>query len=400
MTSTDHLRRRPGTAIFSYGFRPFFLFGALWAVLSMLLWLATLTGVAQLPTRLDLVSWHAHEFLFGYLSAIIAGFLLTAVPNWTGRSPLAGWQLAGLFAVWVLGRFLIALSALVPVGLPETVDLLFPILLGAVILREIILGKNWRNLIVVALLVVFAVGNLLFHIEAAQDGFAAQGTGLRIGVAAVLIMISVIGGRIVPAFTRNWLVKAGQKDLPSAPMQTFDKTTILATIATLGLWVVLPLSVPTGAALIGIGALHVARMLRWKGHHTLSEPLLWVLHLGYLCVPLGALIEGFAILRSDVLAPGSAQHVWMAGAFGLMTLAVMARATLGHTGQHLTAGPASVMMFLCVIGSVVIRIGAGVWPEGADTFYAVSAILWIAAFAAFVTIHGAALVRPSAAPDG
>lgn len=399
MTSTDQLQRRSGTAIFSYGFRPFFLFGAAWAALSMLLWLAMLIGVADVPTRLDPVSWHAHEFLFGYLSAIVAGFLLTAVPNWTGRPALAGWPLVGLFTVWVVGRVLLALSALVPLGLPETVDLMFPVFLGTVILREIIAGQNWRNLVVVLLLAVFTFGNLLFHIEAAQDAFAAQGMGLRIGVAAVLIMISVIGGRIVPTFTRNWLVKTGQKDLPTPPMQTFDKVTLLATVGALALWVALPLFLQTGFALIAIGLLHVVRLVRWKGYHTLSEPLLWVLHLGYLCVPLGALIEGFAILEPDVLAPGSAQHVWMAGAFGLMTLAVMTRATLGHTGQQLAAGPGSVMIFLCVIGSVVIRIAAGLWPVGASFFYTVSAMLWIAAFAGFVAIYGAVLVKPPAAPD-
>lgn len=215
MTTTDQMRQWMGPALFSYGFRPFFLFGALWAAFAMVLWIALLSGLADLPTRLDPVSWHAHEFLFGYLGAVIAGFLLTAVPNWTGRLPVVGWPLAALFAVWVLGRIMIAMSAILPPGLPEAVDLLFPLALGGLILREIISGKNWKNLIVLAMLAVFTFANLLFHIDAAQGGVAASGIGMRLGIAAVLMMISVIGGRIVPSFTRNWMVKQGQTDLPT-----------------------------------------------------------------------------------------------------------------------------------------------------------------------------------------
>lgn len=388
MTSSEQMRLWTGPILFSYGFRPFFLFGAAWAACAMVLWISMLSGVLTLPTRLDPVSWHAHEFLFGYLGAVIAGFLLTAVPNWTGRLPVVGWKLAVLFCVWAAGRILILLSALLPLGLAEAIDLLFPVLLGAVILREIIAGKNWRNLIVLALLTVFALANLLFHIEAAQGIIAAQGTGLRIGVAAALMMISVVGGRIIPSFTRNWLVKAGQADLPVPPMQLFDKLTLAATVPALILWVAYPISRVTGVALLVLGVLHFARLVRWKGYHAKSEPLLWVLHVGYLFVPLGALTEGFAILFPDRLAPGAAQHLWMAGAFGLMTLSVMARATLGHTKQALSATPQSLVMFLCLIGSILSRIAAGFWPQNASDFYVISAILWIGAFAGFVVIFG------------
>jgi uncharacterized protein involved in response to NO len=359
----------------------------------MILWIAMLTGLADLPVRLDPVSWHAHEFLFGYLSAIIAGFLLTAVPNWTGRLPVVGWRLAGLFGLWVAGRLAIGISALLPVGLPEAVDLLFPLTLGGIILREIIAGKNWRNLVVLALLAVFTLANLTFHIEAARGIYAAQGYGLRLGIGAVVMMISVIGGRIVPSFTRNWMVKAGQTDLPAPPMQRFDKITLLATIAALGLWVTLPTAAVTGAALVVIGGLHTARLLRWKGLNTGAEPLLWVLHLAYLFIPLGAIVEGFAILRPDLLAPTSAQHLWMAGGFGLMTLAVMARATLGHTGQELRAGRGGVAMFLGIIGAVLARLAAGIWPDVSMHLYACSAVFWIGSFTGFVVLYGASLTR-------
>jgi uncharacterized protein involved in response to NO len=398
MTTSEQMRSWTGPALFSYGFRPFFLFGATWAATAMILWILMLKGLLTLPTRLDPVSWHAHEFLFGYLGAVIAGFLLTAVPNWTGRLPVVGWRLAGLFGVWVAGRILILISASLPLGLAEAIDLLFPILLGAVILREIIAGKNWRNLVVLVLLAVFTFANLLFHIEAAQGAFPAQGMGLRIGVAAALTMISLIGGRIIPSFTRNWLVKAGKTDLPTPPMQRFDRITLAATVVALFLWVVWPISDAAGVTLLIIGALHLRRLARWKGYHARTEPLLWVLHVGYLLVPLGAIVEGFAILLPDWLSPGVAQHLWMAGAFGLMTLSVMARATLGHTGQALTAGPGGVIMFMCLIGSVLSRVAVGIWPSNADLLYAISGTLWIGAFAAFVVIYGRLLVAPK--PEG
>ena len=383
-----------GISLFSYGFRPFFLFGASWAALAMLLWILMLSGIIDLPTRLDPISWHAHEFLFGYLGAIIAGFLLTAVPSWTGRKPMAGWPLAMLFAVWVLGRVCIAFSTILPGPIPAVMDLLFPVFLAGVILREIVAGKNWRNLLVLFLLVLFGSANLIFHVEAARGVIAAQGIGLRIGVAAVLMMISVIGGRIIPSFTRNWLVAKGQDDLPSLPMQRFDRVTLVVTAITLVLWISLPRSPWTGVALGVMGCLHLARVLRWKGHRTLGEPLLWVLHLGYLLVPLGGVIEGVAILKPDFLTPGTAQHLWMAGAFALMTLAVMSRATLGHTGQELKGGAGSIVMFLCILGSVLSRIIANLYPDMASTLYLLSAVFWITAFTGFILLYGGSLLKP------
>ncbi|WP_298863978.1 NnrS family protein [uncultured Sulfitobacter sp.] len=393
MTSTEQMRQWAGPALFSYGFRPFFLFGAIWAAAAMVLWIAMLADVLTLPTRLDPVSWHAHEFLFGYLGAIIAGFLLTAVPNWTGRLPVVGWRLAALFGIWILGRVAIGISALLLLGLPETIDLLFPVGLSGLILREIIVGKNWKNLIVLVLLAVFTFANLLFHLDAAHGGIAAQGVGMRLGVVSILIMISVIGGRIVPSFTRNWMIKQGQTDLPTPPMQRFDKATLVVTALALGIWVFMPDGKISGVALVLIAGLHIMRLARWKGINTLSEPLLWVLHLAYLMIPLGALSEGFAILQPDLIAIGSAQHLWMAGGFALMTLAVMVRATLGHTGQDLKASPAIVAIFGSVIAAVVMRLCAGIWPAGAMVLYSLSAVFWIGAFGGFAVLMGPSLLR-------
>ena len=399
-TTSSQMRAWTGPAILTYGFRPFFFGAAVWAALAMALWVPMLSGHLVLPTAFDPVSWHAHEFLFGYLGAVIAGFLLTAVPNWTGRLPIVGWRLGALALLWRGGRLAVAFSADLPPGLVAGIDLAFPVILGLAILREIVAGKNWRNLLVLMMLAGFATGNALFHWEAAQGTYAAQGYGLRLGLGAAILMIAVIGGRIVPSFTRNWLVKRGAGRLPAPPMQRFDKLALLALLAALLLWVALPLGVPTGAALLAAGALQIWRLARWAGDRTAREPLVLVLHVAYAFLPFGALALGVEAIWPGSLGGTAAQHLWMAGALGLMTLAVMTRATLGHTGQPLTAGPGTVALYVALVASVLLRLAAGLWPASASLLYAASGLAWIAAFGGFAVLYGAALLRAPAAKAG
>lgn len=387
-TTAGQMRAWRGPALFSFGFRPFFFFGASWAVVAMLLWIPALTGAIDLPTRFDPVSWHAHEFLFGYLGAVLAGFLLTAVPNWTGRLPIVGLPLAALFLLWLAGRVSVLFSGEMPGGLAATVDLAFPLVLGMVILREIVAGKNWRNLVVLALLGLFATGNALFHIENAQAGYAAQGYGFRLGLATAVLMIAVIGGRIIPSFTRNWLARTENPARPAPPMQRFDKVVLAASVVILLLWAAWPSGLLTGAALLGMGVLHSVRLARWSGHHTLKEPLVWILHVAYAFVPLGAFAMGLALL-SGAEGTAAVQHLWTSGAIGAMTLAVMSRATLGHTGQSLTANTAAVAVYLCHIGAVVARMFVPIHPAMAE----VSGLFWLLAFGGFVLVYGPLLLR-------
>lgn len=398
MTSTvEQMRAWTGPAILTFGFRPFFFGAAVWAALAMVLWVPMLSGHLVLPTAFDPVSWHAHEFLFGYLGAVVAGFLLTAVPNWTGRLPIVGWRLGMLAGLWLVGRLAVALSGGFPAGWVALADLAFPVVFALAIGREIVAGRNWRNLIVLAMLGVFILGNALFHWESAKGDYAAQGYGLRLGLGAGIMMIAVIGGRIVPSFTRNWLVKRRSTALPAPPMQRFDKIALVALLVALVLWVALPLGVPTGLGLALVGVLHALRLFRWAGHRTFAEPLVTVLHAGYAFVPLGALA-----LAAEILLPGSigmagAQHFWMAGAIGLMTLAVMTRATLGHTGQDLTAGAGTVVIYVALILSVLARVAGGVWPGSSGTLHTMAGLLWIVAFGGFAVAYGALLLRLPAA---
>jgi uncharacterized protein involved in response to NO len=401
MTSTaERMRAWTGPALLTYGFRPFFFGASVWAALAMALWVPMLSGLVVLPTAFDPVSWHAHAFLFGYLGAVVAGFLLTAVPNWTGRLPIVGWPLGALAALWLAGRVAVAISAALPPAAVAAIDLAFPVALAAAIGREIVAGRNWRNLIVLGMLAVFAAGNGVFHWEAARGDYAAQGYGFRLALGAGLMMIAVIGGRIVPSFTRNWLVRRGPGRLPVPPMQRFDKAALLALLAALILWVTLPFNLVTGAALVFAGALHLARLARWAGHRTLAEPLVAVLHAGYAFLPLGALALGAEIIAPGRLGAAAAQHLWMGGAAGLMTLAVMTRATLGHTGQMLTAGPGTVAIYLSLVAAVLARVAAGVWPGAAGLLHAAAGLLWIGAFGGFAVVYGPLLLRLPAAKAG
>lgn len=392
-TSAERIRAWTGPAILTYGFRPFFLGAGLWAACAMALWILLLSGLLDLPTRFDAVTWHAHEFLFGYLGAVIAGFLLTAVPNWTGHLPVVGWRLGALFALWIVGRISVAISLYLPPWTVALADLAMPLVLIGFLAREIVAGKNWRNLSVLGMLIAFALANAMYHWQAATRDFAGDSSGLRIGLGAAIMMIAVIGGRVVPSFTRNWLVKRGGTRLPTPPMQPFDRFALLILLGAILLWVIVPDGLITGLILITAGVVHVARLARWAGLRTLAEPLVWVLHAGYAFLPIGAFALGFSAFWPAVMVQNAAQHVWMAGAIGLMTLAVMTRATLGHTGRDLTAGGGTLTIYLCLIGAVLARLIAGFSPGFAGPLYITSGLCWIFAFGGFGILYGPMLLQ-------
>lgn len=396
VTSAERMRGWTGPAILSFGFRPFFLLAGLWAMLAMAVWLAMLTGGTGPLTAFDPVAWHAHEFLFGFLSAAMAGFLLTAVPNWTGRLPIVGWPLAMLAGLWLLGRGAVAVSAMVPALAVAVIDLGFLVALALLLAREIVAGRNWRNLPVLGLLGVFTLANAIFHWEASAGWAVSQGLGVRFGLGAAVMLIALIGGRIVPSFTRNWLARRGETRLPVPPMQPFDKVALAALGAALVLWVAAPDHPATAAALIAAGALHLRRLARWRGGRTLAEPLVAVLHGGYLFVPLGALALGSEILNPGTFGMAAAQHLWLAGAIGMMTMAVMTRAALGHAGRPLHAGAPVTAVYVLLAVSVFARLVSGVLP-GEVWILHLSAAAWILAWGGFSVIYWPILTRPRAA---
>jgi len=377
--------------ILTEGFRPFFLLAALWGALAMALWVPMLAGAWAPPSRLNVIDWHVHELLYGYLPAVLAGFLLTAVPSWTGRAPLAGPPLLALAAIWLAGRVAVLVSAGLGAGVAVVIDGAFLAALVALAGREIVASRNWRSLVVVVLVAALLAGNLVFHLESLTRGYAASGYGARIGTAVAVMLIALIGGRIVPAFTRNWLATRAGGRLPS-PFEPLDRLALAAAAVALAVWVAAPAATPSAWLLMAAGLLHALRLARWSGTRTLREPLVTVLHAGYAFVPLGFVLVGVARLAPGWLAPSAAVHAWTAGAIGVMTLAVMTRASLGHTGRPLRATAAIGVIYGLALAAALSRIAAGIVPGQALMHLA--AVAWIAAFALFAVRFAPVLFSP------
>jgi uncharacterized protein involved in response to NO len=383
MTAIPRFRRHQGIPLLAGGFRPFFLLGSIHAGLAMLVWLPLFYGEITLTSAFAPRDWHVHEMLYGYLPAVITGFLFTAIPNWTGRLPIQGAPLLALVMVWIAGRLGVTFSAETGWLTAMLVDASFLLLVAAAAAREIIAGRNWRNLIVVMLVLLLLTGNVAFHLEAHFHGTAD--IGIRVGVAVVVLLISLIGGRIIPSFTRNWLVRENPGRLP-VPFSRFDKIVVAAGALALALWVVRSDSRFTGAALALAGLLHLFRLGRWAGNRTVRERLLLILHVGYAFVPLGFFLN--ALSAFGLVSPSAGLHAWMVGAAGIMTLAVMSRATLGHTGQELTASFMTQAIYAAIVVAALSRICAAVEPAYNEALLYLAAFSWAAAFFGFALSYG------------
>lgn len=391
-TIADRPAPPAGAALFSAGFRPFFLLAALWSALALPLWLCVYTGQVVLPGILAPVLWHVHEMIHGYAFATVAGFLLTAIPNWTGRLPVRGASLAVLVGLWLAGRGAVFFSGDLGATATAFADLAFPLAFAAVVARELIAGRNWKNLpMLVALSSLFA-GNLLVHLEMLGVARTAE-LGNRLGLATILMLIALVGGRIVPSFTRNWLAKVRPKGRLPAQIGRFDLAALLLTGAGLIAWVVDPAGSATPWVVLAGGLAAAARLSRWCGLATLREPIVFVLHLGYGWLALGLLLLGFNGLH-PLLPATTALHALTAGAIGTMTLAVMTRATLGHTGQALAAGRGTQVIYALVTLAAVLRLGAPLAGADAMNLTWAAGAAWSGAFGLFALVYGRLLLRP------
>ncbi len=386
-TTAERYRAYRGPAVFSMGFRPFFLFAGLWAALSIPIWIAAYAGL--LPIEQFTRSWHAHEMLFGYLGGVIAGFLLTAVPNWTGRLPVAGAPLAALFALWAAGRLAMLFQSEFGAA-AAIVDSAFLFTLAAIVAREVFAGKNKRNIPVSILVALLGCANVLTHLAAVDAGIALLGERIAIGVVAMLV--TLIGGRIVPSFTRNWMAKRKMQPEP-APAGHFDLAALVITALALLAWIVAPLSLLSGLSLATAGVLNFVRLTRWRGWKTSAEALVFVLHAGYFWLALGFALLGLAVVTPTLVPAPTGIHALTAGAFGVMTLAVMTRASLGHTGQPLTASPSVTSIYLLVNGAAAVRTLSPFFLEHYTSLLVLAAALWSGAFAVFVAVYAPLLLR-------
>lgn len=387
MNPIPRLRTYTGPALLSYGFRPFFLFGAIFAAGAVLMWLPMSFGELSITTAFAPRDWHVHEMLYGYIPAVMTGFLLTAIPNWTGRLPIQGRALLVLVVVWFAGRAAVAISEAIGWLPAMIIDVGFLALVAAAVAREIMAGKNWRNLKIVVMIGLLLAGNIAFHLEAHFHGTADY--GIRVGIAAVVLLITVIGGRIIPSFTRNWLVRENPGRLP-IPFGRFDMIVVLASVGALASWIAAPQSRWTAALLAGAGLLQIARLSRWAGDRTFRDRLVLILHVGYAFVPLGFLLLSAAAFGVGTASAGI--HAWVAGAAGLMTLAVMTRASLGHTGQALVASIETQLIYVMAAVAACARIGAALIQQWSEPLLWLSGFAWAAAFIGFAIAYGPALL--------
>lgn len=380
MTSTaQSIRDFTGPVFFERGFRPFFFFASLFAGLAIPAWgLMHGTGY-ELPSVLGNRLWHIHEMVFGFLPAVITGFVLTAIPNWTGRLPFNGWPLAGLLLIWLFGRIAMAISLYEPVT-AAVIDATYLVVLSYVIAREVIAGKNWRNFPIVVAIGLIAVANCGFHLLTLSQLYAEL--FIRLALACVAILMILVGGRVVPSFTRNWLVKRSAQKLP-VPMGLLDKVVVALSVITLTTWVFLPDS-NMSSALFAAGAVGLLlRLIRWRGWATFSEPLVVILHVGYLWIAFWMALMAAAGYFEYAIGTQDALHALTAGAVGSMTLAIMTRASLGHSGGTLTAGRLTQLIYLLVISGALLRVFHSLLVLDSSTTTAIAGLLWGGAYLLF-----------------
>jgi len=374
-----------GSVFFAAGFRPFFLSAALQAALMLPLWLAMLFGWLDLGLHWPAIIWHGHEMVFGFAGAAIGGFLLTAVPNWTNTIPVDGRPLMMLFSVWLLGRAALLFSGWLPPFFVAAMDLAYLPLLAVLVAKPLIYTRAWHNIAFLPILTVLWLCDLTMYIGDAV-------IGLHAAIGLLLLLIVVIAGRIVPSFTRNWLFLQHRQIELRRYTWIERGGAVGSLVLAIAAWVLAPRSPIAGALLFAAAALHLVRLLGWRGLSALSEPLLWVLHLGYLWLVVGLTLLGLSVFVA-ILPTSAALHALTAGCVATMIIGVMSRATLGHSGRPLTLTWLTVAAYLLVTVGAAMRLVAPLTPVPM-ALIEVGGLLWALAWVLFIVVYWPILTRP------
>jgi uncharacterized protein involved in response to NO len=381
------------SAFLSYAFRPFFLLNGLYAMAVMAVWVLALHGAGPKSLPDDTIMWHGHEMMVGFAMAAIAGFVLTAVATWTDRPPLSGARLGWLVTAWLTGRGAMLFAGVLPVGLLTLLDMLFPVLLVLTVAREIVGGGSRRNYPIIGITVLLALLNLLYHLGSAAGIPGANRIAVYLFIHLVLLLITVIGGRIVPNFTANWLRAHGQEKLPVNHALTDRVTIVLSVVAGISISIA-PTVGATGVIACAAALAHGVRLSRWQGLATTREPLLFVMHVAYLWLPVGYALTGLAVFN-PLLPPTAALHALTMGAIGSMVLAVTTRVALAHTGRPLHAARLTVVAYLLFTIAVVVRVFSPLLEFDYLAMIDVSALGWLISFAVFSWVYWPVLTGPS-----
>ena len=381
--------------LFAYGFRPFFLATGLYAVISMIPWFSFLFDENSIFKEALTVSeqptiWHSHEMLFGFVTAAIAGFLLTAVPNWTGCKPQKGAPLVFLSLVWLLGR--IGFWTMHQIPFLYHIDLLFFPMLAIIKAPPLIKAGKPQNMAFLVILLVLFICNAVVHYGLANSNYEVARTGMNIAIYIVIILIGIIGGRIIPGFTKNSL----RRDNISENIRSYlllDKAILLGVLMVGTSEIIFGLNKFIGILSLVVGILHFTRLSFWQGWKTFHEPLLWVLHIGYMWLPMGFLLKGLSAF--NLVDYNIATHCFTAGLMGLMILGVMTRASLGHSGRELKVSRLTILSYICILLAVLFRtILPALNLVEYMTAIKLSALLWIAGYVVFLVVYAPILLLP------
>jgi uncharacterized protein involved in response to NO len=380
--------------LYAYGFRPHFLAAGLAACVMIPLWASAHVFGTPLSSAWPPTLWHGHEMLFGFLAVAIAGFLLTAVPSWTGGRGFAGAPLVFVSSLWLLGRICVAASSRLPPAIVAAVDVAFLPSIGGLVLPSLVRARS-RNAVLLIVLAVLTLANLVFHVALMKGDAPLAGRALLAGIDVVLILVTIIGGRIVPAFSAATLKARGHEGVRRA-WPGLGPIAIGAMIAVLLTDVLRPDSFVAGWCAGFAALVQALRLSRWRSTQVLHEPLVWVLHLAYAWLPVGLALKAIALLSGAALA-AFWLHALTIGAAASMVLAVMTRAALGHTGRPLVAAPLTVAAYLLLLGATLVRVfGLVALPRGYLLVILLAAALWTAAFGAFLAVYAPILCAPRA----
>lgn len=379
--------------IWGLGFRPFFLMGSLAAVLLVTFW-SSVFFKGDLPTGLfDPVVWHAHEMIYGFAMAIVAGFILTAGANWTGTKGLSGNKLLILFLTWLLARLLFALSLYVSVPpiILFLVDMLFlPGLIWALAL-PLIRSRQWRNIQFLLVFSLLIIGNILIHLSAMEvidSNYAYK--GIYLGVNLILLILVIIGGRVVPFFTANAL-----GDPSIRKFEIIEKATLVSVCGYIFFDFIEKNEMYSGQMALVAAAFNFVRLLGWKPWKTLKYPILWILHVGYFWIVLGFVLI-FLSATMDVLPRSVSLHAFTAGAMGTFIIGMMSRVSLGHTGRPLRLAKGFILSYLFITLSGIIRVVSGFISEYYTQGILLSGIFWALSFLIFLGFYFKILMSPRA----
>ncbi|MEP5569403.1 MAG: NnrS family protein [Halioglobus sp.] len=381
-----------GPSLFRLAFRPFFLLGALFSAVCILLWAAMFTGSTTVLPFGGSLWWHSHEMLFGFVAAIIVGFLLTAVQTWTGIAGIRGRSLMGLVLLWLVSRIVLLFPSAWPAVLITVLDVLFLPLAAVVLATPILRIRQWRNAVFLPILAAMTIANGMFHAAVYRSDPALQTMAANFMVMLVALLMTVVAGRVVPMFTANGTGTERVQPLPWLERLS-PLVMLLAIPAGMGL---LPAKIAAGLFFIAAGC-QFYRVLRWRTWVTLSTPLVWSLHFSYWFIVMGLFMFGVSHLSASI-THSQALHALTVGAIGMMILAMISRVSLGHTGRPLVVGPAIFLAFVAMAFAALLRVFGLFWVSDYGAVITASAVLWATAYGLFVIRYLPFLVRPR--PDG